>query len=172
MNPFPSRKPLIIGLSICLTWMSSTNTLHQHDLSTSSTLHALTPEEQDREYRARARALGFNIRCLVCQNQSIEDSNSEVAIQLREIVLMRIRGGDSDDQVMEYLVSEFGDKVLYAPPLDMQTGVLYGFPLILLTAVGLGSVLRKKPSRIRQVEAADGMKFQRLTKLTGEKARR
>ena len=83
----------------------------------------------------RAQALGHEIRCLVCQNQSIADSNAELARDLRRIVRERVAAGDSDEQVLDYLVTRYGDWVLLAPPFPGATLALWlGPPALLIVA--------------------------------------
>jgi cytochrome c-type biogenesis protein CcmH len=88
----------------------------------------------------RARALGHEIRCMVCQNQSIEDSEAELARDLRLIVRERVRAGDSDGQVLDYLHARYGDFVLLKPPFAWSTAALWATPLIAVLA-GLGFIL-------------------------------
>ena len=80
----------------------------------------------------RARNIAEGIRCLVCQNQSIMDSNAGLAKDLRAIVRERILAGDSDDQVRNFLVVRYGDWVLLNPPFKAQTLVLWLFPFVVL----------------------------------------
>lgn len=91
----------------------------------------------DAEQETRARALMKEIRCLVCQNQSIEDSDAGLAKDLRAIVRERITAGDTDQEIKDFLVARYGDWVLMKPPLNLGTLFLWGSPLLLLV-VGLG----------------------------------
>ncbi len=96
------------------------------------------PDEilDDPALEKRARALSAELRCLVCQNQSIDDSNADLARDLRVIVRQRLEAGDSDEQVMQYVVDRYGDYVLLDPPVKATTYLLwYGPPAILLIAV-------------------------------------
>lgn len=88
----------------------------------------------------RARDLGREIRCMVCQNQSIEDSEVGLARDLRLIVRERIVAGDSDAQVKDFLHARYGDFVLLRPPFAWSTAVLWATPLIAVLA-GLGLIL-------------------------------
>ena len=100
---------------------------------------AVTPDEQlkDPKLEARARALSQELRCLVCQNQSIDDSAAEVAHVMRGAVRERLSAGDSDDQVMQFMVARYGDYVLLKPPFKADTWLLWlGAPLVLLLAGG------------------------------------
>jgi cytochrome c-type biogenesis protein CcmH len=92
----------------------------------------------DPEQEARAQALGHEVRCLVCQNQSIADSNAELARDLRRIVRERIAAGDSDRAVLDYLVARYGDWVLLEPPFKAGTLALWLGPPILLGLAALG----------------------------------
>ncbi len=99
----------------------------------------------DAAQEERARTLGREIRCMVCQNQSIEDSEASLARDLRLIVRERINAGDSDAQVMEYLHSRYGDFVLLKPPFAWSTAALWATPLIaVLGGLGLILALRRR----------------------------
>lgn len=89
----------------------------------------------------RAREISKSLRCLVCQNQSIEDSNATLAKDLRRIVRERVQAGDSDDQVREYLVARYGDWVLLKPPFNVRTAALWIGPFVLLALAGIGVVI-------------------------------
>ncbi|MAG95322.1 MAG: cytochrome c-type biogenesis protein CcmH [Alphaproteobacteria bacterium] len=92
----------------------------------------------DPTQESRARALFKDLRCLVCQNQSIDDSNADLARDLRNIVRERINAGDSDEQAVDFLVARYGDWVLLQPPFKAGTLVLWLGPLgILLLAGGV-----------------------------------
>ncbi|MEL0112326.1 MAG: cytochrome c-type biogenesis protein [Rickettsiales bacterium] len=107
---------------------------------------AVQPNEvlKDAALEARARTLSKDIRCLVCQNQSIDDSNADLARDLRVLVRERLTQGDSDDQVQDYLVKRYGDYVLLKPPVKSSTYVLWFGPLVILILgiVGLFFFLR------------------------------
>ena len=86
---------------------------------------------------ARARALSHELRCFVCQNQSIDDSNAPLARDLRILVRERLKQGDSDDQVKSFIVSRYGNFVLLRPPFQMETLLLWLTPLLVLAATGV-----------------------------------
>ena len=88
----------------------------------------------DAAQEARARALGREIRCMVCQNQSIEDSEVTLARDLRLIVRERIAAGESDAQVKAFLHARYGDFVLLRPPFSWNTAFLWATPLVALLA--------------------------------------
>jgi cytochrome c-type biogenesis protein CcmH len=101
---------------------------------------AVTPDEQlpDPRLEARARALSQELRCLVCQNQSIDDSAAPLAHDLRVILRERIAAGDTDRQAKDYLVRRYGDFVLLRPPFQADTWALWLGPLAVLLLGGAG----------------------------------
>ncbi|MGR9182364.1 cytochrome c-type biogenesis protein [Rhizobium leguminosarum] len=100
---------------------------------------AVNPDEvlADPALEARARALSAELRCMVCQNQSIDDSNADLAKDLRLLVRERITDGDSDEAVLNYIVSRYGEFVLLKPRVGMKTVLLWGAPVLLVLAGGL-----------------------------------
>jgi len=103
---------------------------------------AVEPSEmlKDPVLEARARAISKELRCLVCQNQSIDDSNADLAHDLRLIVRERLTAGDSDDQVKAYLVARYGDFILLDPPFEAKTLLLWSGPALVLL-LGAGAVV-------------------------------
>lgn len=95
---------------------------------------AVTPDEMlaDPALEARARSLSEGLRCLVCQNQSIDESDADLARDLRILVRERIVAGDSDEEVMGYIVSRYGEFVLLKPRFDLRNALLWGAPFLLL----------------------------------------
>lgn len=83
----------------------------------------------------RYTALLNELRCLVCQNQSLSDSDAELAVDLREQVRAMMLDGQSDDEIKAFMTARYGDFVLYSPPLDKRTYVLWLFPFILVGTV-------------------------------------
>jgi cytochrome c-type biogenesis protein CcmH len=110
--------------------------------------HAVKPDEMlpDPKQETRARDLSSELRCLVCQNQSIDDSDAELARDLRLLVRERIKAGDSDRQVMDYLVARYGEFVLLRPSFSMQNALLWGLPVLVLLggAVAVASGVRRR----------------------------
>jgi cytochrome c-type biogenesis protein CcmH len=104
---------------------------------------AVLPHEMlpDPAQEARARALSREIRCQVCQNQSIDDSNAPLAADLRRIVRERIVAGDSDQAVSDFLVRRYGENVLMRPPVRPATWPLWFGPLAILVIAGIGLLL-------------------------------
>jgi cytochrome c-type biogenesis protein CcmH len=98
---------------------------------------AVEPSEvlKDPALEVRAREIGQNLRCVVCQNQSIDDSAAEVARDMRRAVRERLVAGDSNPQVFDYMVARYGDYVLLKPPFKLGTLLLWlGAPMVLLAA--------------------------------------
>jgi cytochrome c-type biogenesis protein CcmH len=104
-----------------------------------SPAHAVRPDEMlpDRAQEARARTVGEELRCLVCRNQSIEESEADLAHDLRVLVRQRITAGDSDSQIVAYIRSRYGDFVLLRPPLTIGTALLWGGPGLILLLGGV-----------------------------------
>jgi len=130
-------------------------------------LHAVEPDERlaDPAQETRARALSNGLRCLVCQNQSIDDSNAPLARDLRILLRERIAAGDDDATITRDLVSRYGDFILLQPPFNPRTLVLWSAPFVLLAAGGW--VLFRRSRRMPQLE-----KPQPLTEQERENLRR
>ena len=109
----------------------------------------IRPDEimTDPKLEVRARAVGSELRCLVCQNESIDDSDADLAHDLRMLVRQRILAGDSDAQVKAYIVARYGDYVLLKPPLKPETYLLWFGPAIMVLIAGGAAVayFRRKP---------------------------
>lgn len=88
----------------------------------------------NRAQELRAEAIGHQLRCLVCQNESIEDSDADLARDLRRIIRQRLVAGDSDKQIIDWMVARYGNFVRLRPPFDAMTLVLWGAPGIALVA--------------------------------------
>jgi cytochrome c-type biogenesis protein CcmH len=110
--------------------------------------HAVRPDEMlaDPKLEARARDISKDLRCLVCRNQSIDDSEADLAHDLRVLVRDRLKAGDSDRQVVDYIVSRYGDFVLLKPPFEASTWLLWGGPLLVLVigAIGVRRFVRRQ----------------------------
>src|SRR5690606_27707172 len=104
---------------------------------------AVNPDEilSDPVLEERARNLSAQLRCMVCQNQSIDDSNAELARDLRVLVRERLTDGDTDEQVIDYVVSRYGEFVLLKPRVSARTLILWAAPVVLLLIGGLVLVL-------------------------------
>jgi cytochrome c-type biogenesis protein CcmH len=136
---------------------------------------AVEPGEKlaDPGLEARARRISQELRCLVCQNQSIDDSNAELARDLRLIVRERLSAGDSDAQVLAFVEQRYGEFVLLRPPFKLHTLALWLMPLLLL--IGTLVVLRRHARMRVPAERLDGAaplsaeEQKRLDELLGEK---
>lgn len=119
---------------------------------------AVQPDEilQDPALEARARLLSKDLRCLVCRNESIDESHAELARDLRLLVRERLLAGDSDQQTMDFIVGRYGEFVLLKPQTGGSNWLLWGAgPAMLLIALGLGMVyLRRRATAPASAEAA------------------
>lgn len=111
---------------------------------------AVEPSEMlsNPKLEARAETIGRQLRCLVCQNESIEDSSADLAHDLRVIIRNRLKAGDTDAQVIKYLTDRYGDFVLLKPPVEPATYVLWFSPFAILAigAVGAWIYIRRRPA--------------------------
>ena len=103
----------------------------------------------DPSLEMRARALQKELRCVVCQGESIDESNAPIAADIRKLIRERIEAGDSDGQIKDYLVGRYGDFVLMKPPLQPNTWVLWFGPVVVLAiaagvATGVVAGARKR----------------------------
>ncbi len=120
---------LLAGFACC-AWLSATR--------------AVQPDEQlaDPVLEERARGISAELRCLICQNQSIDESDAPLARDLRILVRQRIQAGDSDDDVRDYLVARYGDFILLRPPFETGTVLLWLTPVLVLLAGAAVAALR------------------------------
>ena len=125
-------------------------------LSLSAPAFAVQPDEvlKDPAMEARAREISKELRCLVCQNQSIDDSNAPLARDLRVLVRERLVAGDDDSGVLGYITARYGDYVLLRPPFKASTYVLWIGPVVVLLLGALGAALFLR-GRNRPVTAGD-----------------
>ncbi len=131
--------------------------------------HAISdPAEMlpDHEQEVRAEGVGRQLRCLVCQNESIEDSNADLAKDLRQLVRARIAGGDTDAQATAWVVARYGDFVRLRPPMNAETALLWGSP-VLAVGAGLVAVLLARRRRVPAVPPLTKAERVRLADLTG-----
>jgi len=119
----------------------------------------------------RARALSTQIRCLVCQNQSIDDSNADLARDLRVLVRERLVAGDSDQGVLDYLSSRYGDFVLLKPPIKPETWALWFGPIGIFLLAFAGATFYFRGRRHAAPQGGDELaadEAQQLSQLLGE----
>lgn len=116
---------------------------------------AVQPDEilSDPALEARARALSEGLRCLVCQNQSIDDSNAPLARDLRILLRERLKAGDSDDKAVDFIVARYGDYVLLRPRFTVETWLLWIGPFALLLAAA-GFLLVRRRNKEKSAEGA------------------
>jgi len=107
------------------------------------------PTDKDPLTSARAVALAEKLRCLVCQNQTIEESNAELAQDLRQQIREQIAAGRSDKEIVDYMVARYGDFVLYQPPVKSTTLLLWGGPALL---VAIGFLVLARTVRLRRAQ--------------------
>ena len=130
---------------------------------------AVLPNEQlaDPRIEARARALSSELRCVVCQNQTIDDSDAELAHDLRVLLRQRLKAGDTDRQAIAFIVNRYGDYVLLKPPFEAETLLLWLGPLLVLLAGGTGVAIylqRRRDAALPAITADEQARLDRLLK--------
>ena len=132
---------------------------------------AVNPDEmlKDPKLEARARMLSSELRCMVCQNQSIDDSEAPLARDLRLLVRERLTKGDSDSQVLNYLVARYGEFVLLKPRFELQNLLLWGLPPFALAAgmIALYMTARRRPAADVRAPALSPDEQKRVATLVG-----
>jgi cytochrome c-type biogenesis protein CcmH len=146
-------KHRLAGYTLAVLWMASGQAF------------AVQPDEvlQDIKLEKRARALSTELRCLVCQNQSIDDSNAPLARDLRILVRERLTAGDSDTQAMAFIVARYGEFVLLRPPFDARTLLLWLSPFALLAVGGIALASRSRRTAFQISEPLSEAEQQALT---------
>ena len=126
---------------------------------------AVTPDEilKDPALETRARHISQGLRCMVCQNQSIDDSDAPLAHDLRLLVRQRLEAGDSDRQVVDFIVARYGDFVLLKPPVQIDTILLWGLPPAALLAGVIALIIAAR--RRRAVEGVPALSAAERDKL-------
>lgn len=125
----------------------------------STAAHAVEPAERlpDPAMEARARVISAELRCVVCQNESIDESRAELARDIRRLVRERLTAGDTNPQAIQAVVARYGDFVLLRPPVKPETYALWFGPAVVL-ALGLGGVilwLRRRPTPAQPAELTE-----------------
>jgi cytochrome c-type biogenesis protein CcmH len=127
---------------------------------------AVQPDEllADPALESRAREISAGLRCLVCQNQSIDDSDAPLARDLRLLVRERLKAGDSDDAVRDYLVARYGDFILLKPPFEISTLILWLAPITVLFLGALVALdrFRKAASDVAVLTPAEEAALSRI----------
>ena len=113
---------LLIIITVCFTSLISNSS------------YSVEPEEilKNAKYELRARKISKNIRCMVCQNQSIDESNSPLAKDLRILIRNKIKEGNEDEEIYKFLTDRYGDFILLKPPFKLNTYALWLLPFIFL----------------------------------------
>ena len=121
-NSFILKRILIISLAFCITQFFS------------NISYTVEPDEilKNQEYELRARNISRNIRCMICQNQSIDESSAPLAKDLRILIRNKIKEGSNDKEIYKFLTDRYGDFILLKPPFDSNTLVLWFLPFIFL----------------------------------------
>jgi cytochrome c-type biogenesis protein CcmH len=137
-------------------------------LAALSAAHAVQPSEMlaNPELESRARALSAELRCMVCQNQSIDDSDAPLAADIRVLLRERIQAGDSDQQVLDFLVARYGEFILLKPRLNAHTALLWITPFAVLAIGGGIAILgwrRRRTAEPAPLDAAEQEALRRLT---------
>ena len=137
---------------------------------------AVLPDEvlEDPALEARAREISKDLRCLVCQNQSIDDSDADLARDLRVLLRERLVAGDSDDQAVDFIVARYGDYVLLKPPFKPATYLLWFGPALLLLLAAAGGLAIYRDQRAQAASLAaplDPADEARARRLLGEDER-
>ena len=140
-----ARRGLLIGM-----WGLATSFAHAQPV--------VSPQDSgNAALELRVNQLASELRCLVCQNQTIADSHAELAVQLKNEVRTQLAQGRSDDQVRDFMVARYGDFVLYRPPVSATTALLWGGPVVLLL-IGLGLLVQHIRARRRlDANSASGL---------------
>ena len=122
MNRYISLKFILIIITICLTQLVSNYSF------------AVEPDEilKNSKYELRARSISKNIRCMVCQNQSIDESNAPLAKDLRILIRDKIKEGNKDEEIYKFLTDRYGNFILLKPPLNSKNLILWFLPFIFL----------------------------------------
>ena len=134
---FLSTKIFILIIAICLTQFFSENG------------YGVDPDEilQDHKQELRARNISKNIRCMICQNQSIDESNAPLAKDLRILIRNKITEGKNNEEIYKFLTDRYGDFILLKPPLKLSTFALWFLPFIFLIIGMLIVFLHDKKSK-------------------------
>jgi cytochrome c-type biogenesis protein CcmH len=136
-------------------------------------VHAVQVDEilPDPALEARAREISHDLRCMVCQNQSIDDSEAPLARDLRLLVRERLKAGDSDSQVVDFMVARYGEFVLLQPRVNWHTAILWAAPLTILIiglfAIGFSVLRRSKAGPLPEVARLSEAERLKLSTIEG-----
>ena len=153
---FPAVWPWMLALMVWAAWGQA--------------MAADAPSPADVALEKRVMKLSEELRCLVCQNQTIADSNADLAVDLKNQVRDQLRQGKSEDDIIKYMVARYGDFLLYRPPVKITTLMLwFGPPLLLLSGLWLfvRTVLRRRAGKSRPLSAAEQARVRTLLDSAG-----
>jgi len=139
-------------------------------LSAISAAREAVPEADDPALEKRVVRLTSELRCLVCQNQSLADSHADLAIDLKNQVRSQMRAGKSDAEIRDYMVARYGDFVLYDPPFKASTALLWAGPFVLLLVglLGLAVYMRGRRRGLADAQLAPADRARAEALLRGE----
>lgn len=131
---------------------------------------AVTPDEMlaDPKLEARAEALSAQLRCMVCQNESIEESEAPLAHDIRVLVRQQMLAGKSDAEIRAFLVDRYGDFILLKPPFKPETYLLWGAPFFLLLIGGMAIAISARRKKHIQPETLSAAEQAKLTAILGD----
>lgn len=131
---------------------------------------AVTPSEMlaDPKLEARARTISAQLRCLVCQNESIDESEATLAHDIRVLVRQRLLAGDTDQQVRDYLVARYGDFILLKPPFKPETYLLWTTPVLLLLAGGVAIAIAARRRTVMPSQSLNDAEAKKLAAVLGK----
>lgn len=153
--------------ALCLAWGLAAPSAAQTAPPAASVLTAPAVPSLSPADEARFVRLARQLRCLVCQNQSIEDSNAELAMDLRILLRERIAAGDSDDAILAFMTARYGEWVLMRPPVNARTYALWVGPFLLLGVAGVlaAAYVRRQQRQSNSPQPLDGDEQRRLARL-------
>lgn len=141
-------------------------------LLASSPVLAVQPDEMlsSPALEARARELSRELRCMVCQNQSIDDSDAPLARDLRLLVRERLKAGDTDAQVLDYMVQRYGEFVLMRPSMSLRNALLWGLPVLVVLIGGIVAVLAMRRRGRAEAPALTADEEEKVRRLVSDAA--
>jgi len=167
-------KPWAVGLYLFIFVMAVGASIDDlSDRVAAPAMAAMDADEilDDPALEERARAISKELRCLVCQNQSIDDSDADLARDLRALVRERLLAGDSDEDIIAFATERYGDFVLLRPPMKPSTWALWYGPLVILMIAGLGMFVyirrRRDEPVAKAVETLSSDEQAKLDRLLG-----
>jgi cytochrome c-type biogenesis protein CcmH len=126
------------------------------------------PMADDPVLEAQVMRIAEELRCLVCQNETIAASHADLAVDLRKQIRVKLQQGQSEAQILDFMVQRYGDFVLYRPPVKSSTWLLWGGPFVLLVAAVAGLSLTIRRRRSLSSAPLQGDDAERVRRLLGE----